>query len=157
VSGGGLPSTGSGEDGKLTQRGGAVLPGLDFATRRIPSSPPPRSALLLTAFFLPMEKGSLDVNDLLALGLLGVSLVASLTMIGCYILVLIQIFQHGETTRGIIYTLGLFLCGIGVLLTFLYGYRKQKEWGIETTMNIFGIAFATNIICRVAAAVLLKS
>jgi len=86
--------------------------------------------------------------------LMVVQLLCALVAIGCCIFVWVKMFQHGETTRGIIFIATTPLCGVGVLLTLLYGIRKQKEWGISKVLNAWGIAIVVNILIVLAQAVL---
>ena len=77
--------------------------------------------------------------------LLGIRLLAVLVAVVCHVIVVVKMFQHGETVRGIIYGVLLFACGAGALLALLYGIRKQHEWQIQTVVRIFGFAILLNI------------
>jgi hypothetical protein len=45
----------------------------------------------------------------------------------CYILVLIQMFQHGKTGLGIACIVLFFCCGLGYLIAFIYGWVNAKQ------------------------------
>ncbi|MEX0978018.1 MAG: hypothetical protein WDZ48_04155 [Pirellulales bacterium] len=51
----------------------------------------------------------------------------------CFIMVIIQMFQHGDTTVAIA-SLVLLLCFIGGLIAFVYGWMKAAEWNITNVM-----------------------
>ncbi|HMC66840.1 MAG TPA: hypothetical protein VKI65_18030 [Gemmataceae bacterium] len=75
----------------------------------------------------------------------------------CFVLVVIQMFQRGQTGLAIACIVLLFCCGIGKLVAFIYGWVKSKEWGITNLMLAWtgiivlgfivgGIGFATGAI-----------
>ena len=66
----------------------------------------------------------------------------------CFILVLVQMFQRGQTILAVV-CIVLFFCGIGAIIAFIYGWIKHREWGITNIMYawtgcwvlaIFGVA-----------------
>jgi hypothetical protein len=65
------------------------------------------------------------------MGVLGqiLCILAGLGSLVCFILVLVQMFQRGQTTLGIV-CIVLVFCGIGGLIAFIYGWMKHREWGI---------------------------
>jgi hypothetical protein len=72
-------------------------------------------------------------------------IVLSLISLVCCIIVIVQIFSHGESTRGLIYVLTLF-CGVGGLLTLIYGIQKQKEWNLYKVMTVWGVCILANVL-----------
>jgi hypothetical protein len=63
--------------------------------------------------------------------------VGGLGMLVCFILIVVQIFQHGETTMGIV-CLVLWCCfGLGFLVTFIYGWVKHRDWRITNIMYVY--------------------
>lgn len=52
----------------------------------------------------------------------------------CFILVLIQMFNHGQTGLGIACIVLLFVCGIGGLVTFIVGWMNATRWQIQNVM-----------------------
>ena len=69
----------------------------------------------------------------------------------CLILVLIQMFQHDETTMGIVCIVTTFLCGIGALITFIYGWTKSGEWGIQNIMLAWTGCIVVGLFLQVVA------
>ena len=63
----------------------------------------------------------------------------------CFILVLIQMFQRGQATLGIVCAV-LALCGIGFLIAFVYGWVKHREWGITNIMIAWTCCWIVSII-----------
>ncbi len=52
----------------------------------------------------------------------------------CFILVLVQMFQRGQTSLGIACIVLAFCCGIGVLIGFVNGWINAKAWEIQNIM-----------------------
>src|SRR5438128_12652665 len=74
---------------------------------------------------------------------------ASLVSLICFILVLIQMFQRGQTGMGIA-CIGLSLCcGVGGLITFIYGWVKARDWNMVTLMTIWTVAFAVDALAGI--------
>jgi hypothetical protein len=67
----------------------------------------------------------------------------------CYILVLVKMFQHGQTGLGIACILLFFFCGIGGLIVFIYGWVKARDWGITNIMTIWTVFFVLTIVSGV--------
>jgi hypothetical protein len=67
----------------------------------------------------------------------------------CFILVLVQMFQHGQTGLGIACAIG-FCCFIGYLGAFIYGWVKAQPWNITNIMIIWSICFALSIVLNFA-------
>ena len=61
----------------------------------------------------------------------------------CWILVLIKMFQNGQTGLGI---LSIF-CGI---VAFIYGWVKVNEWNLKTVMIVWTACWALSIVLVVA-------
>ena len=60
--------------------------------------------------------------------------VVGLGSLVCFILVLIQMFQRGQTGLGIACIVLIFCVGIGALIAFVYGWMKATEWNIKNIM-----------------------
>jgi hypothetical protein len=71
--------------------------------------------------------------------------VAAVVQLVCFILVLIKIFQSGQTGLGIACAV-LACCGIGFLIVFIYGWVKSREWGITNIMTIWSAAWVLGIV-----------
>jgi hypothetical protein len=95
------------------------------------------------------------------LGLILQSLIV-IVMLVCFILVVVQMFQHGQTGLGIACSVGFFVCGLGTLLAFIYGWIKVNEWNIQNIMYawtgcwllgiilsfVFGVSFTPTMPAR---------
>ena len=55
----------------------------------------------------------------------------------CFILVLVQMFNRGQTGLGIACIVLAFCCGIGGLVAFVYGWIKNSEWGLRNVMLVW--------------------
>jgi hypothetical protein len=67
-------------------------------------------------------------------GLIGVlAVICAIGSLVCLILVIVKMFQNDETTMGIVCIVTCF-CGIGGLITFVYGWMKSSEWDIKNIM-----------------------
>src|SRR5438093_595670 len=57
----------------------------------------------------------------------------------CFILVLVQMFQHNKTGLGIACIVLVFCCAIGGLIAFIYGWVKHREWRLTNVMIIWTV------------------
>ncbi|HEX8203538.1 MAG TPA: hypothetical protein VF590_23890 [Isosphaeraceae bacterium] len=78
------------------------------------------------------------------------SLVVSLGLLVCFILVVVQAFQHGNTGAGVGLILSLFLCGLGILVGLIYGWVKADQWRIRNLMLTYTGLFVANIALTAA-------
>src|SRR4051794_38064392 len=69
---------------------------------------------------------------------------AGLVGLVCFILILIKMFQNGQTVLGIICAVGL-LCGIGYLIAFVYGWMKSGDWKVQPVMLAWTVAIIVQI------------
>ena len=74
--------------------------------------------------------------------------VAGIVALVCFILVVVAMFNHGQTGLGIA-CIVLIFCGIGGLLAFIYGWIKAGEWNLKNVMIVYTIAFVVGIIGEV--------
>jgi hypothetical protein len=77
--------------------------------------------------------------------------IGSIGFLICYVLFIVQMFQRGATTPAIIFLVLLLCCGVGGLLAFIYGWIKNKEWGITNLMTIWTVCLVLLIIGSVLA------
>lgn len=75
-----------------------------------------------------------------------IAVACSLVSLVCLILVLIQMFQNGQTGLGITCIVLLFVCGIGGLVTFVVGWMNAANWRIQQVMLIWSGAIAVGIL-----------
>jgi hypothetical protein len=69
---------------------------------------------------------------------------ASVVSIICFIVVIVQMFQHGATTMGIVCIVLTLCCGLGALIAFIYGWVKAREWNMMNLMIVWSVAVAIN-------------
>ena len=94
------------------------------------------------------------MNDTLANILVGV---AGLVSLICFILVLVQMFQHGQTGLGIACIVLTFCCGIGGLIAFIYGWVHSREWRLTNVMIVWTIAIIIDVAVGAANPALYQS
>jgi len=63
--------------------------------------------------------------------------VGALGALICYIIVLVKMFQNGQTGLAVGCLLGSCLCGIGGLVAYIYGWMKSGEWRLMPVMLIW--------------------
>ena len=78
-------------------------------------------------------------------------LLASLVSLVCFIMVLVKMFQRGDTTIGIV-SLVLAICsGIGVLIAFVYGWINASRLEIRNVMIVWTISIVASVLLTGAA------
>ncbi len=80
---------------------------------------------------------------LLVQGLVSILGIASLV---CFILVLIKMFQQGQTGLGVACIVLAFCAGIGALIAFIYGWVKAREWDLQKVMMVWSGIVVANIL-----------
>ena len=63
----------------------------------------------------------------------------------CFVMVVVQMFQRGQTGLGIACILLLFCFGIGALIAFIYGWTKAGQWGITKLMTIWTVCIVIGL------------
>src|SRR5262245_14011529 len=77
---------------------------------------------------------------------LGLASIAGIVSLICFILVLVQMFQRGQTGLGIV-TLLLALCtGVGGLIAFVYGWIKATEWNLKNVMLAWTVSIVVAFV-----------
>jgi hypothetical protein len=74
---------------------------------------------------------------------------ASLVSLICFILVLIQMFQRGATGMGLTCLALILCCGLGGLITFVYGWVKARDWNMVNLMTVWTVAFALDVLAGI--------
>ncbi len=77
-------------------------------------------------------------------------MVVGLVAIVCWILVLVKMFQNGQTGLGIV----SICCG---LVAFIVGWMNATQWGIKNVMLIWTLTIVVNIILSIVGAVVVGS
>ena len=79
------------------------------------------------------------------------STVSFIASVVCFILVVVKMFQHGQTGLGIATIVLVFCFGIGFLVAFIYGWVRAREWNLTNIMLIWTGAIIVNIIGGIMA------
>jgi hypothetical protein len=110
--------------------------------------------LIVQALFAQAPAPQFDYYTMLVpAGPLGiVSVILNIVSLVCFILVLVKMFQHGQTGLGIA-TAVTALCGIGFLIAFVYGWVKSAEWNLKTVM----LAWTAVVVISIALSVYISS
>ncbi len=85
----------------------------------------------------------MSASLLLVQGLLAILGIGSLV---CFILVLIKMFQQGQTGLGIACIVLAFCAGIGVLIAFIYGWFKAREWDLQKVMMVWSGILVAHVL-----------
>src|SRR5438477_12228825 len=67
---------------------------------------------------------------------IGLLFIASIVSLVCFVMVLVQMFQRGQSGLGIA-TILLLFCGVGGILAFVYGWVKSTEWNLKNVMLLW--------------------
>jgi hypothetical protein len=71
---------------------------------------------------------------------------AALISFICFILVLIQMFQRGLAGLAVTFIALTLCCGVGGLVTFVYGWVKARDWNMVNLMTVWTVAFAIDVV-----------
>jgi hypothetical protein len=77
---------------------------------------------------------------ILLLGLLGIAELV------CFVLVVVKMIQAGEQSMGIACIILKFVCGIGGLVAFVYGWMNATKWNIKNLMWIWTAVIVAAIL-----------
>jgi drug/metabolite transporter (DMT)-like permease len=79
----------------------------------------------------------------------GLGFLAGLGSLVCFVIVIVKMFQTGDSTLGIV-CLVTFLCfGIGVLIAFIMGFVNQRKYQVLPVMLIWVACIVVGIACNV--------
>lgn len=73
--------------------------------------------------------------------------------LACLVMVIVKMFQKGETTIGVICAVLSVCSGVGVLIAFIYGWMKSSEWGLSRVMIVWTACFVLIALLAVATLV----
>jgi len=65
----------------------------------------------------------------------------------CFILVIVRMFQEGETVMAVV-CLVLILCCIGGLVAFISGWINSRKWGISNIMLVWTGLITAGLLLR---------
>jgi hypothetical protein len=72
--------------------------------------------------------------------------ITGLIMLVCFILVLIRIFQEGQTGLGVACIVLLFCVGIGALIAFIVGWQNAGRWRMTNIMTLWTVCWLVGIV-----------
>ncbi len=78
--------------------------------------------------------------------LMGIGGVLGLVAFVCCILVIVKMFQNQLTGLGVASIVGIFVCGIGYILTLIYGWQNKAAWGLQKVMPIYTLCLVLSIV-----------
>jgi hypothetical protein len=101
---------------------------------------------------LPRTKVEWNMSYLVS----GLTSICGLVWLVCFIMVLVKMFQKGQTVMGVVCILGI-CCGVGSLIALVVGWMNATAWGIQNLMYAYtgslilyfiliGVSFGTGAI-----------
>ena len=81
----------------------------------------------------------------------GISIILGLIALVCYIMTVVKMFQNTDSALGIASAVGFIVCGIGVLVAFIFGWIKVNDYENKTVMIVWTACIAFNLILSFAA------
>jgi hypothetical protein len=82
--------------------------------------------------------------------LMALQVIVGIAYLVCFILVLIKMFQNGQTGLGIACIVLVFCVGIGALIAFIFGWINAQKWGIKNIMMAWTACWVIGIILNIA-------
>jgi hypothetical protein len=83
--------------------------------------------------------------------LLVLRVLVGLVALACFVLVLVRIFQEGQTALGVSCVVLFFCFGVGGLITFVFGWMRAVDWGITKLMWLWTGCIVAAIALALAA------
>ena len=115
---------------------------------------PARRQTLVVSLAQRQEPGFSNFGEnVMAYLLMGLNAIVSIGSLVCFIMVLIKMFQSGQTGLGIA-CIVLVFCVVGGLIAFIYGWMKADEWKIKNVMIAWSVCLVLGIIFGVAGRVM---
>jgi hypothetical protein len=74
-----------------------------------------------------------------------------LVSLACFILVLVRIFQEGQTALGVSCVVLFFCFLVGALIAFVFGWMRAVDWGITKLMWLWTGCIVAGIALTLAA------
>jgi hypothetical protein len=94
---------------------------------------------------VPLTSKSRETGMLYAL-LLVLCIALSAASLVCFILVLVKIFQAGQTGLGVVCIILTLCTGIGPLIAFIYGWIKSTEWNLKNVMIVWTLIWVLSLV-----------
>jgi hypothetical protein len=83
----------------------------------------------------------------------GLQFIVGIASLVCFVMVLVKMFQNGQTGLAIACILLLFVCGIGALVTFVMGWINSAKWNIKNIMLAWTGCWVLGIILAIVGAI----
>ena len=77
--------------------------------------------------------------------------VIGLVQVACLIMVIVKMFQKGETGMGIACAVLSACTGIGAVIAFVYRWVKSSEWDLKRVMVTWTACIVLNIVLALVA------
>src|SRR5215831_2538164 len=82
--------------------------------------------------------------------LMALQAIVGIASLVCFIMVVIKMFQQGQTGLGIACIVLVFCIGIGALIAFIVGWINAQKWGIKNIMLAWTACVILGIILNIA-------
>ena len=69
----------------------------------------------------------------------------------CFIMVVVKMFQNGDTTMGIVCLVLIPCVGIGGLVAFVVGWMRAGAWNIQNIMTVWTVCMVGGIVLNTGA------
>src|SRR5229473_8072144 len=66
----------------------------------------------------------------------GLTAICGLVFLVCFIMLLVKMFQKGQTVMGIVCIVGI-CCGVGSIIALVVGWMNAAAWGIQNLMYAY--------------------
>jgi len=63
----------------------------------------------------------------------------------CFVMIVVKMFQAGNTGLGIVTIITFCLCGIGYFVALIFGWLNASKWNIKTLMAIYTVLFIVDL------------
>ena len=83
-----------------------------------------------------------------------VGMTCGLISLFCFGFVVYKIWTEGESVVALVCGLGLFVCGLGYIGAYIYGWMKSGEWEMKPVMFVWTAFWGISILLNILAAVL---
>ena len=78
--------------------------------------------------------------------LISLGAVCAIIALVCCIMVIVKMFQNNQTGLGIASIVGIFVCGIGYILTMIFGWQNKVAWGLQKVMPIYTLSLVLMLV-----------
>jgi hypothetical protein len=89
--------------------------------------------------------------------LLGLRVIIGLVALACFIMVIVKMFQNGDTGLGIACLVLILACGLGGLIAYVMGWVNGGKYGTKNIMLLWTGCIVLGFILGIASAALAPS